>query len=246
MRKCFSLLFFPVFCFVVAGCARHSGSIKIGVAVPLTGPQSAIGRDVANAVKLAAEEFNANDKSGIKIEVAAYDDQSQVKEAANVANKLASDPECFAVIGHLVSGCSLPASEIYARAGLAMITPSSTNPQITLRGLANVFRTCPVDDVLGAGVAGVTLGSAPAGDAVTTPAPSITVTAPNAVRYRMTASSGETRPLLPPSRWAAGQPASRSRPSPWWATRLISANRSIAAAIPWSTDGRKPAGPTRK
>ena len=151
MRKCFSLLFFPVFCFVVAGCARHSGSIKIGVAVPLTGPQSAIGRDVANAVKLAAEEFNANDKSGIKIEVAAYDDQSQVKEAANVANKLASDPECFAVIGHLVSGCSLPASEIYARAGLAMITPSSTNPQITLRGLANVFRTCPVDDVLGAG-----------------------------------------------------------------------------------------------
>ena len=102
------------------------------------------------------------------------------------------------------------------------------------------------DDVLGAGVAGVTLGSAPAGDAVTTPAPSITVTAPNAVRYRMTASSGETRPLLPPSRWAAGQPASRSRPSPWWATRLISANRSIAAAIPWSTDGRKPAGPTRK
>ncbi len=151
MKKYCSLLLFSLFSVLIAGCARHSGSIKIGVAVPLTGPQSAIGRDVANAVKLAADEFNSKDGSEIKIEVTAYDDQSQVKEAANVANKLASDPECFAVIGHLVSGCSLPASEIYARAALAMVTPSSTNPQLTLRGLKNIFRTCPVDDVLGAG-----------------------------------------------------------------------------------------------
>ncbi len=151
MKKCSSFLLLPIFLILVAGCAKHSGSIKIGVAVPLTGPQSAIGRDVVNAVKMAAEEYNLTGKSGTKIEVAAFDDQSQTKEAAVVAGKLASDPECFAVIGHLVSGCSLTASEIYARTGLAMITPSSTNPKITLRGLRNVFRTCPSDDAQGAG-----------------------------------------------------------------------------------------------
>ncbi len=136
---------------LLSGCAKHGDTIKIGVAVPLTGPQAAIGKDVANAVMLAAEEFNAKTRQGLKIEIVVCDDQSQVKEAVNVANKLAADPDCYAVVGHLVSGCSLPASGIYNNAGLTMITPSSTNPQITLRGLKNVFRTCPVDDVLGSG-----------------------------------------------------------------------------------------------
>jgi branched-chain amino acid transport system substrate-binding protein len=46
------------------------------------------------------------------------------------------------VIGHFNSGVTIPASDVYAENGIMMITPSATNPQVTTRGLWNVFRTC--------------------------------------------------------------------------------------------------------
>jgi branched-chain amino acid transport system substrate-binding protein len=50
------------------------------------------------------------------------------------------------VIGHFHSSITLAASEIYANHNILDITPSSTNPQITERGLDLMFRTCGRDD----------------------------------------------------------------------------------------------------
>ena len=67
----------------------------------------------------------------------------------NVANQIISDKKIAGVIGHLNSGCSIPASQIYAKRGLLMMTSASTNPKLTLQGLKNVFRICTTDDVQG-------------------------------------------------------------------------------------------------
>jgi branched-chain amino acid transport system substrate-binding protein len=67
----------------------------------------------------------------------------------SVANILAGEGVRF-VIGHFNSGVSIPASDVYAENGMLQITPASTNPQFTERGLSNVFRMCGRDDQQGA------------------------------------------------------------------------------------------------
>ena len=53
------------------------------------------------------------------------------------------------VVGHFNSGVSIPASEVYQEAGIVQITPASTNPKFTERGMWNTFRTCGRDDQQG-------------------------------------------------------------------------------------------------
>ena len=50
------------------------------------------------------------------------------------------------VAGHFCSGSSIPASEIYQEAGVLQMTPSSTNPYLTERGIATLFRATGRDD----------------------------------------------------------------------------------------------------
>jgi branched-chain amino acid transport system substrate-binding protein len=128
--------------------AAHA-QIKIGVAGPLTGPNAAFGAQLKNGAEQAAADLNA--KGGIngqKIEIVLGDDVSDPKQGVSVANKFVGDGVKF-VIGHFNSGVTMPASEVYAENGIYVITPSATNPQITERGLWNVFRTCGRDDQQG-------------------------------------------------------------------------------------------------
>jgi branched-chain amino acid transport system substrate-binding protein len=126
-----------------------SAQIKVGVAGPLTGPNAAFGAQLKNGAEMAAADINA--KGGIngqKIELVFGDDQSDAKQGVSVANKFVGDGVKF-VVGHFNSGVTMPASSVYAENGILMITPSATNPQITERGLWNVFRTCGRDDQQG-------------------------------------------------------------------------------------------------
>jgi len=65
-----------------------------------------------------------------------------------VANQLASKGVRL-VAGHFCSGSSIPASNVYAEEDVLQISPASTNPKLTERGLANVFRVCGRDDQQG-------------------------------------------------------------------------------------------------
>jgi branched-chain amino acid transport system substrate-binding protein len=69
-----------------------------------------------------------------------------------VAQKLV-DANVAAVVGHLNSGVTIPASEIYAEAGIPVISGSATNPMLTERGLNSVFRTVGRDDQQGPAIA---------------------------------------------------------------------------------------------
>ncbi len=76
------------------------------------------------------------------------DDAGEPKQGRSVANSFVGEGVSF-VIGHFNSGVTEPASDVYAENGILMITPGSTNPKITERGLTNVFRTCGRDDQQG-------------------------------------------------------------------------------------------------
>ena len=130
--------------------------VKIGVASPLTGAQAHIGIDIRNGVQLAIEDANkANVQIGgkpVKFEMVAEDDEANPTKATTVAQKL-TDAKVAAVVGHFNSGASIPASKIYADAGIPQISPSSTNPDYTLKGYKTTFRVVAHD-----GQQGPTLG----------------------------------------------------------------------------------------
>src|SRR6516165_11236809 len=123
--------------------------VKFGVGGPITGPSAATGAQMKNGVDQAAKDINA--AGGIlsqKIAVEYGDDVADPKQGVSVANKFAADGVKF-VVGHFNSGVTMPSSEVYQENGILEVTPSATNPQITERGLWNIFRTCGRDDQQG-------------------------------------------------------------------------------------------------
>lgn len=133
----------------VFGCQKKSDVIKIGIAGPMTGDQSKMGMDFKNGVSLAVEEWNSRGGVlGKKIEVVTGDDQHDPKQAVSVANKMVNEG-VTGLIGHFNSSCSIPASDVYNRSEVPMISPGSTNPQLTEKGYKGVFRVCGRDDQQG-------------------------------------------------------------------------------------------------
>lgn len=125
-------------------------TIKIAVAGPLSGAYASFGEQLWKGAEEAANELNA--KGGIlgkKLELIQADDACEPKQAIAVANRIVDQEGVKAVIGHFCSSSTIPASNIYAEADVLMITPASTNPAVTDRGLKTIFRTCGRDDQQG-------------------------------------------------------------------------------------------------
>ncbi|HEY9214037.1 MAG TPA: branched-chain amino acid ABC transporter substrate-binding protein [Ancylobacter sp.] len=135
---------------LVALAAPASAQVKVGVAGPMTGPNATFGAQLKNGADQWAIDINA--KGGIlgqKVEMFIGDDASKPEQGVSVANKFISDG-VKVVLGHFNSGVSIPASEQYEEAGVLQLTPASTNPTFTERGMWNTFRTCGRDDQQGA------------------------------------------------------------------------------------------------
>ena len=149
---------------VLAACGDHSAgssgagavSVTLGHAGPLTGSIAHQGKDDENGVALAIAQANAlKPRIGGKVVVfrmLSEDDQGDPKVGTLVAQKLV-DAGVVAVIGHLNSGVTIPASEIYGKAGIPVISGSATNPALTERGMRGVFRTVGRDDQQGPAIA---------------------------------------------------------------------------------------------
>jgi branched-chain amino acid transport system substrate-binding protein len=147
MRK--SLLSSVVLTALVALSGTAWADIVIGVAGPMTGPNAAFGAQLLKGAEQAAADINAGGGIlGQQIKVVVGDDVSDPKQGISVANKFVGDGVKY-VVGHFNSGVSIPASEVYAENGVLEITPASTNPQYTERGLWNTFRICGRDDQQG-------------------------------------------------------------------------------------------------
>lgn len=127
--------------------------VKIGHVAPLTGSIAHLGKDNENGARMAIDEINAagglkvGDKT-IKLELVAEDDKADPKEGTLAAQKIV-DSGAVAVVGHLNSGTSIPASKIYADAGMTQISPSATNPKLTEQGFKTTFRVVANDNQQG-------------------------------------------------------------------------------------------------
>jgi len=134
---------------LLIGTPAARAEIAIGIAGPLSGNEAAFGEQFRRGALKAVEDLNA--KGGVlgqKLTLVMGDDACDPKQAVAVANEMASKKVAF-VNGHFCSGSSIPASEVYAETGILQISPASTNPKFTERGLPNVFRTCGRDDQQG-------------------------------------------------------------------------------------------------
>ena len=131
-----------------APAAKPEVIVKLGHVAPMTGPQAHLGKDNENGAVLAIEELNAQgveiDGAKIKFELLAEDDQADPKQGSIVAQKLV-DAKVNGVIGHLNSGTTIPASKLYADAGIPQISGSATNPKYTQQGFATAFRVMAND-----------------------------------------------------------------------------------------------------
>jgi branched-chain amino acid transport system substrate-binding protein len=124
----------PEACKAELGCAKiaKGQTVKIGYAGPMTGDYSQFGIDMSNAMKLAVADFG--DVNGWKVDMAIEDDGASAEGGAAVANKLVSDPTFVAMAGHAFSGATAAAMPIYEKAGVPMMSPSATNPDLTSKG----------------------------------------------------------------------------------------------------------------
>jgi len=125
-------------------------NIRIGVASPYSGGAAGYGDNIKAGVNLKLKEINdAGGINGKKVELVWGDDVCEPKEAGMVGAKFAADKSIVAVIGHLCSSATLAAMPIYVRAGLAAISPTSTNVTIGDVGKGWFFRNCYTDDYQG-------------------------------------------------------------------------------------------------
>jgi len=156
-----STVAFALVLVAVAACEKSPSKpaetvVLLGHAGPLTGSIAHQGKDDENGVALAIEQANAKKPviggKPVVFRMLSEDDQGDPKVGTLVAQKLV-DAKVVAVIGHLNSGVTIPASEIYSRAGIPVISGSATNPDLTERGMKGVFRTVGRDDQQGPAIA---------------------------------------------------------------------------------------------
>lgn len=131
--------------FFLVGCSKtqEPKEIIIGVAWPFESHNSFFNEGVDLAVK------QINNTGGIKgkeLKLIKKDDKSEVTLGMSIAQSFADNKEIQAVIGHDNSFISIPTSVIYDNAGLVMLSPASTSPDLTKNGYKHIFRNIPSDD----------------------------------------------------------------------------------------------------
>lgn len=143
-----SRLAWPAALLMASICAADA-EVLIGLATPLTGHMAWAGASNQVGAESAVADLNANGGVlGERIDLLVVDDACDPEQAVAAAAKLL-DAGVALVIGHQCSVASLPASKVYADAGMLMISPFSTNPKLTEQGFPTVFRICGRDDVQG-------------------------------------------------------------------------------------------------
>jgi branched-chain amino acid transport system substrate-binding protein len=129
--------------------AAAGGPIVIAVIGPMTGQYASFGQQLAEGAKQAVADLNAaGGVLGRQVTLEIGDDACDPKQAVAVANQMVQKGAVL-IDGHYCSGSSIPASKVYEEEGILMISPGSTNPELTEKGGDNVFRVCGRDDQQG-------------------------------------------------------------------------------------------------
>lgn len=129
--------------------STDSSSFKVGHYASLTGSEATFGVSTDNGIKLAVEEQNAaGGVKGKKVELITYDNQGKTQESTTAVTRLIQQDKVLAVLGEVASGRSLAGGPVCQRLGVPMISPSSTNPDVTAIG-DMISRVCFIDPFQG-------------------------------------------------------------------------------------------------
>ncbi|OZI74930.1 branched-chain amino acid ABC transporter substrate-binding protein [Bordetella genomosp. 12] len=134
----------------LAWSGAQAQNIKIAVVGPTTGPVTQYGDMVREGVDTAIEQINAaGGVNGKKLEAVVIDDACEPKQGPVAANRVVNQKIGF-VVGHVCSGATIAATDIYNNEGVVMVTPSATAPAVTDgKNYEFIFRTIGRDDQQG-------------------------------------------------------------------------------------------------
>ncbi len=146
MKSFFKTLALALLTLIVFAAPSFADTIKLGAGGVISGDLAPYGISAVRGYEIAVEDINA--KGGVlgkKLELLVGDDVCKPEVAVNMATKLVSDGAQF-IVGHVCSGSTIAANKIYKDAGLVVISPASTNDDLTLKGEhPNFFRTISYD-----------------------------------------------------------------------------------------------------
>ena len=155
MKNKVSLIFLCLCFLTLASCTSSGGDtapteeIVIGEYGSLTGEDATFGTSTKNGIEIAVDEINAaGGLLGKKVRVIVEDDQGKAEEAQIVVTKLITKDKVVAVLGEVASSRSLAAAPVAQQYGVPMISPSSTNVEVTRKG-DYIFRVCFLDPFQG-------------------------------------------------------------------------------------------------
>ena len=162
---------FKVVCLLVLGVllipslsAFGAEPIKMAILAPLSGPVPTFGVMTRDGALLAIEEWNA--KGGVlgrKIVPVVEDSQCTPDPAVNAANKVIDQDKVHYIVGEVCSKASIPISEIANSKKVVQISPTSTNPDVTVgkdgKAKGYIFRACFIDPFQGTVGAKFALGT---------------------------------------------------------------------------------------
>jgi branched-chain amino acid transport system substrate-binding protein len=138
----------------LVGCQQAPKVLKVAILAPLSGPVPTFGVSTRDGALLAIDEWNA--KGGVlklKITPIVEDSQCTADPAVNAANKVVNQDKVHYIIGEVCSKASIPISEIANAAKVIQISPTSTNPTVTVdkNGATKpyIFRACFIDPFQG-------------------------------------------------------------------------------------------------
>jgi branched-chain amino acid transport system substrate-binding protein len=129
--------------------ASSNQTYKIGFHGALSGDNQQLGINIVNATELAVKQANDKGDLGFKLELVKSDDGGTADKAPAAAAALIQDPAVVGVVGPIFSGPTKAVGTTYAQAGMALISPSATNPTLTSSGFTTFHRIVPTDSVEG-------------------------------------------------------------------------------------------------
>ena len=132
----------------VAGAQEVPSTITIGINLPFTGADAADAAIIRDGMLMAIDDINAQGgiMGRIMIQPQIKDDgtvaagQYDPAQAATNTKQFVADDTVMAIVGPQMSGSGKAMSPIASAADLTIITPSSTNPDITDPNFASQYR----------------------------------------------------------------------------------------------------------
>ncbi len=124
---------------LLGAAASQAADLSIGVLVPTSGSEATYGRDMANAIRLAASQINA--KGGVlgqKIAIDVQDAACDPQQAVNAASKLVSQ-NVTGVVGGYCSGATLPTLKIFGDAHIPFIIAAANSTKLIGANPGNAF-----------------------------------------------------------------------------------------------------------